>query len=280
MHIGNTIKNLLDTKRRREVVRLVASTRGRIAEAQQAFGEFRMMLARLNIRVASLESEGATPQDVVDCLNAATTIDRLARKSGELLKKFQINIKPTLRHTPENSRFSKRVAACGEKLKRRVDVSKAEVNQWALMEPHDMIGLISRIGNLKPWHKMTGVEFETLIINKLRMQGFSAQGTKGSGEVGIDIIAVWQGSPFRSRDLLSNLVEGRKYLIKCKRYDKLDAVGTPTLSEFYRSMKRTDANAEGILITTSGFTSSAVEYASRLGIRLIDGAELDRILSH
>lgn len=281
MILRTRIWNLLDTKHRREAVRTLSSTRGRIVSGRKEFHEFRALLAWLYDRVAKLEREGATPQDAINCLSTATLVGQMATKNLDQLKLASIQFKTPLHQTAENAEFSKRVLACADKLQKRANVWMAEENQWATDEPHDMHDLISRISRLKTWHKMTGVEFENFIINKLRLQGFSTQSTKASGDEGIDIIAVWQGrQPSEKSGLITNLFGGRKYLIQCKRYDPQNAIGQPLLREFYGSMKGTDATAEGIFITTSRFTDSAVEYANRMGIHLIDGPTLDAMLSH
>jgi len=276
--------NSLDAERRREAVRTLAISRGRVSEFQRNLHNVRETFAELFGRVARLEINGASPHDAADCLNTFALHYKLVEKYADQLtiatsSKEGLSfgeITCTLADTPENAAFSKRVLASSQKLQARVDVVLAEGIKWGT----ELAALVSRIRNLKTWHKMTGVEFENFIINHLRQQGFSAQATKASGDEGIDILAVWQGNTSDGESLISNLAHGRKYLIQCKRYDAEQAIGQPLLRDFYGSMKGTDATAEGIFITTTRFTDSAVEYANRMGIHLIDGPTLDKILSH
>lgn len=280
MILCNRILNLLDTKRRREVVRTLASSRNLIAEGERTFHYVRDGYANLLCRVAILEREGATPQEQLDCGNTIAQLGQLAGTVSKYIDGAQISFRTHFHKTPENDAFTKRFLDCGAKLQKHADHWVTEMNQWAVEMKPDIDGLGSRILDLKTWRKMTGVEFEYFIINKLQKQGFVAQATKASGDEGVDIVAVWQGKPSEDGSIISNVSQGRKYLIQCKRYDAQNAIGQPMLREFYGSMKGMDATAEGIFITTSRFTESAVEYAARMGIHIIDGAALDKMLRH
>lgn len=279
MHIRNWILNLLDLKKRRSAVQTLASARGHIVEASRIFREIRDGYANLLCRTVVLEREGATPQEQIECGNTFGQLGQWAGKWRDEADKIQINFTLNLRKTPENDAFLRRALSCLERLQRRADQWAAEGNRWGAEIGPSLRGLDSRILDLKTWNKMTGVEFEYFIIGKLRKQGFAAQGTKASGDGGIDIVAVWQGGQSKDGWLIANPIHGRTYLIQCKRYEAQHTIGQPILREFYGAMKGADASAKGIFITTSRFTDSAVEYATRMGIQLVDGPTLDSILS-
>ena len=110
---------------------------------------------------------------------------------------------------------------------------------------------------------LSGVEFEEFITQLLRSMGFQTQLTKASGDGGIDIVAT-----------LDKPVIGGRYLFQCKRLGPGTLVGAPTVREFYGAVTADRKARKGILITNSGFSVQAKEFASEVGIELIDGQRL------
>jgi Holliday junction resolvasome RuvABC ATP-dependent DNA helicase subunit len=121
------------------------------------------------------------------------------------------------------------------------------------------------ISNLR---NLSGVQFERLVAELLEKMGFRAEMTKTTGDGGIDIEAVLD-KPF----------VGGRFLIQCKRFAPDSLVGSPMVREFYGAVTADRKAFKGILITTSGFTSQALEFASELPIELIDGVRLGEMLS-
>ena len=114
---------------------------------------------------------------------------------------------------------------------------------------------------------LSGIEFEGLIARLLERMGFTAETTKASGDGGIDIVAT-----------LDNPLTGGRYLIQCKRYAPDSLVGAPTVREFYGAVTADRGAAKGILITTSGYTSQAHDFAAGLPIELIGRDRLQLLL--
>lgn len=114
-------------------------------------------------------------------------------------------------------------------------------------------------------NKLGGHEFEDLIERLLLKMGFKTEGRKKAADGGIDIVAL-SSQP---------LVSGR-YIIQCKRYG--NSVSSPIVRDLYGVVNATNAN-KGILITTSTFTSEAVEFARDKPIELIDGSQLLELLN-
>jgi Holliday junction DNA helicase RuvB len=110
---------------------------------------------------------------------------------------------------------------------------------------------------------LSGVEFERVITSLLQRMGFRAQMTKASGDGGIDIVAE-----------LDRPIVGGRYLVQCKRYAPKSPVGAAIVREFYGAVTADRQAVKGILITTSGFTSQAVEFARELPVELIGGEKL------
>lgn len=115
---------------------------------------------------------------------------------------------------------------------------------------------------------LSGIEFERLISVLLERMGFCAAMTKASGDGGVDVVAT----------LDRPLVRGR-YLIQCKRYAPDCPVGAAAVREFYGALTADRNAVKGILITTSGFTAQALEFAQGSPVELIARDGLQRLLA-
>lgn len=114
---------------------------------------------------------------------------------------------------------------------------------------------------------ISGLEFETLIALLLDHMGFCTEMTRTSGDGGVDIIAT-----------LDQPLIGGRYLVQCKRYAQSSLVGAATVREFFGAVTADPRATKGILITTSGFTSQAREFAVGTPIELIGREDLLRLL--
>jgi hypothetical protein len=115
---------------------------------------------------------------------------------------------------------------------------------------------------------MSGADFERLITSLLRKMGFVAEMTKASGDGGIDIEAT-----------LDKPIVGGRYLIQCKRFASGSLVGSPIVREFYGAVIADRKATKGILVTTSGYSEPAKEFAEKVSIELIDGTMLAELLT-
>lgn len=106
-----------------------------------------------------------------------------------------------------------------------------------------------------------GVNFEQKCMQIIQSMGFSTHSTKTVADGGIDIIAV-SSQP---------LTQG-KYIVQCKNWSK--PVGEPIVRDLY-GVVASDNAVKGILISSSGFTASAVNFAKGKRLELIDGDQLD-----
>ena len=68
-----------------------------------------------------------------------------------------------------------------------------------------------------------------------------------------------------------------KYIIQCKRYSLDNRVGVQAIRELYGVAASNKAN-KAILISTSSFTKSCIEFAQENSIELIDGEKLVEML--
>lgn len=115
--------------------------------------------------------------------------------------------------------------------------------------------------NLNQIDKMEGHEFEAYCANLLERNGFTeVQVTKGSGDHGIDVIAV---------------KETITYAIQCKRYK--GTVGNGAVQEAYTGKSLYGADI-AVVMTNAVFSKQAEEEARKLGVRLWGRVELIKLM--
>jgi restriction system protein len=112
-----------------------------------------------------------------------------------------------------------------------------------------------------PLHNYSWQEFELLIGEHFRRQGYSVEETKGGADGGIDLILR------RS---------GEKYLVQCKQW-KAYKVGVKIVRELLGVMVGTGATG-GFVVTSGEFTKDASAFASVNHIVLLDGKALRRLM--
>lgn len=108
---------------------------------------------------------------------------------------------------------------------------------------------------------LTPEEFEEAIADLCARDGCSDVGTVGgAGDLGADVVAV---TP-----------DGRRVVIQCKRYGESHRVGSQDLQRFGGTCFTVHEADVAVLVTTSGFTSPAAEYAEQCGIVCVDRESL------
>lgn len=109
---------------------------------------------------------------------------------------------------------------------------------------------------------MTWQQFELLIGEAFRVQGYEVTETGGGGaDGGIDLV-LRKGS--------------EKFLVQCKQW-KAFKVGVREVRELYGLMAAHGA-AGGFVITSGRFTEDATAFAAGRNVRLVDGLKLDGLL--
>jgi len=118
-------------------------------------------------------------------------------------------------------------------------------------------------------HQLPWDEFEELIKQLLVKMGFEkVERVGGPHDYGADVIAI-------KRDEFGTPV---KYVVQCKRYSPDRSVGVADVQRLAGTLKTYGAD-RAVLITTSKFTRSAIRAASEMGIKLIDGQELESLIT-
>ncbi|MFC8520793.1 restriction endonuclease [Streptomyces sp. NPDC057257] len=106
------------------------------------------------------------------------------------------------------------------------------------------------------YHAMDATEFEDAIAYLCRRDGCTqAHRSGGAGDLGADVIAT---AP-----------DGRRIVIQCKRYGT-KRVGSQDLQRFGGTCYTVHRAQIAAVVTTSGFTKPAADYARSMGIHLYD----------
>ncbi len=107
-------------------------------------------------------------------------------------------------------------------------------------------------------------DFEEVIAELFRSQGFQIELTKQTKDGGYDIIAIQELGSFNNR-----------YLVECKRYAKNRPVGIEIVRSFMDVIDQNDSN-KGIICTTSYFSPEVVkrQLATPYGLELRDRIQL------
>ena len=113
---------------------------------------------------------------------------------------------------------------------------------------------------------LSPTEFERRIKSVLEKRGLSVRHVGGTADGGIDLEA--------SSD---DVIAGGRLIVQCKRYSPGTSVTVHDVRELYGVLIHNQAN-KAIIITTSGFTAAAQEFAKGKPLELIDGDKLRQIL--
>ena len=104
---------------------------------------------------------------------------------------------------------------------------------------------------------MSWREFEMLVGEAFRVQGYSVVETGGSADGGVDVVL---------------RKDSEKYFVQCKQW-RAQTVGVPIVRELYGAMAAQGATG-GFVVTSGRFTKPASEFAEGRNVTLIDGPQL------
>ncbi len=149
------------------------------------------------------------------------------------------------------------------------DISKIEPKYPFITEAQSEIERLSMIQKLTDEgtdidsiNQLTGIEFEELLIAKFRSMDFTVINTPKSGDFGADIIL--------------DTKDGTRFVIQCKRFKS--KVNLKAVQEVVGALPHYSGDI-GIVITNSGFLSSAIKLAQSNDIELWDNIRLMKFLS-
>lgn len=120
-----------------------------------------------------------------------------------------------------------------------------------------------RLTGLARIDKMEGHEFEHFTADLLRKLGYErVEVTPGSGDQGVDVIAV---------------KDGKRYAIQCKRYNQ--KLGNKPVQEVFAG-KTIYGCSVAVVLTNNYFTDGAKEAAKATGVELWDRDTLRRMMDY
>lgn len=136
------------------------------------------------------------------------------------------------------------------------------VSAWRRRERRQLVQNVTQGQAADVLDAMTWVQFEHLIGEGFRLQGYSVTETGGGGaDGGVDLV----------------LRRGReKFLVQCKQW-RAFRVGVDVVRQLYGVMAARGA-AGGFVVTSGRFTEDATDFASGRNIVLIDGPELVHLI--
>ena len=109
---------------------------------------------------------------------------------------------------------------------------------------------------------LTWREFEMLVGEAFRIQGYSVTETGSGADGGVDIVM---------------RKDSEKYFVQCKQW-RAQTVGVPIVRELYGAMVAHGATG-GFVVTSGRFTKPAVDFAQGLNLTLIDGPLLHAMIT-
>ena len=108
---------------------------------------------------------------------------------------------------------------------------------------------------------LTWREFEMVVGEAFRVQGYSVVETGGSADGGVDVVL---------------RKDSEKYFVQCKQR-RAQTVGVPIVRELYGAMAAHGATG-GFVVTSGRFTKPAIEFAQGRNLTLIDGPQLHAMI--
>lgn len=212
-------------------------------------------------RLAVLKETWGVPRHSGDGSILFTSVSTLSK---QYLRNAAKEFRLALSYDPDNIDVLEKLKVIYRKLEKE-DEEGQVLARLEEVKTRKRVGLplASRKARLSSSQK--GLTFEHKCMQVIQSMGFSAHTTRTVADGGIDIVAV-SNQP---------LTRG-KYIVQCKNWKK--PVGEPIVRDLY-GVVASDNAVKGILISSSGFTESADNFAKDKRLELIDGDQLDYLSS-
>ena len=133
-------------------------------------------------------------------------------------------------------------------------------------ERQSLVGAVTQSTASDALHGMSWSEFEMLVGEGFRLQGYRVVETGGGGaDGGVDLVLT---RPRKNG--------GEKFLVQCKQW-RAFKVGVDVVRELYGVMAARGATG-GFVVTSGRFTEDAIKFASGRNVALVDGPKLQAFL--
>ncbi len=138
----------------------------------------------------------------------------------------------------------------------------AGVSAFRRKQRSDLVTAVAQVKATDALDGMSWREFEMLVGEGFRLQGFQVVETGGGGaDGGVDLVLTRPGKS-----------GGEKFLVQCKQWRALK-VGVDVVRELYGVMAARGATG-GFVVTSGRFTDDAISFASGRNVTLVDGPKL------
>lgn len=142
----------------------------------------------------------------------------------------------------------------------------AGTSAWRRRERKKLVADVARSQATDALDGMSWREFEMLVGEGFRLQGYQVVETGGAGaDGGVDLVLTKPGKS-----------GGEKFLVQCKQW-RAYKVGVDVVRELYGVMAAKGATG-GFVVTSGRFTDEAINFASGRNVTLVDGPKLHGLL--
>lgn len=193
----------------------------------------------------------------IDALNDHCAIDNEYLGRFDSFKQFMGENRISVGKSKENQGATEQVT------------TQSETPDEALAQAYDEITAQLADEILEETMKLSPTTFEQMVLDLMTKMGYGtleapAHTTPVTGDEGIDGVIMLDKLGF---DLI---------YVQAKRYEVDRPVGRPDIQRFVGAIS--GRGGKGLFVTTSKFTSQAVQYASMQHIVLVDGEKLARLM--
>ena len=158
--------------------------------------------------------------------------------------------------------FGKTLATFGQYLLPLICLAGAGISAWRRRERAALVHNVVKSDSADALNGMPWQQFEQLVGEAFRLEGFAVAETGGSAaDGGVDLV-------------LSK--GGEKFLVQCKQW-RAFRVGVEVVRELYGVMAASGV-AGGFVVTSGRFTGEATAFASGRNVTLIDGSKLHAMI--
>jgi len=160
----------------------------------------------------------------------------------------------------------KTVATVGQYFLPFICLLGAGISAWRRRERRNLVVDVVQSQATDALDGMSWREFEMLVGEGFRLQGYQVVETGGGGaDGGVDLVLTKPG-----------ISGGEKFLVQCKQW-RAYKVGVDVVRELYGVMAARGA-AGGFVVTSGRFTDEATSFASGRNVTLVNGSALRELL--
>lgn len=156
----------------------------------------------------------------------------------------------------------KGLASAGQYILAVICLAAAGLSAWRRKVRESLVTDVAQSQANDVLDGMSWCEFELLVGESFRLQGYQVVETGGGGaDGGVDLVLARPGKS-----------GGEKFLVQCKQW-RAYRVGVEVVRELYGVMAARGATG-GFVVTSGRFTDDAVSFASGRNVMLVDGPKL------